>query len=349
MSTTDQTPEAADRWASLRKRLHHNLRPWRQATPMARRLVIIGAVITAFFAVLAIASPVIAPYEADQYRFVEGTTDDPDLIDADCAEVECIQLPRRAEPSGEHLFGTTQSRFDVLSRIMAGARVALSVVIVSTLLSMLIGVPLGLYSGYRGGRIDKVLVMMMDAIYAFPPLILAIIVAFILQEYIEPGVPSAAAAVGVVYIPQYFRVIRNHTLSVKQEPFVEAARALGAKPRTIITRYVFFNVISSVPVIFTINAADAVLTLAGLGFLGFGVQFPAAEWGLDVSRAISDTVSGVWWTALFPGLAIMLLVTGLTLVGEGLNDIVNPLLRARGFVGKVRRKDRSPAESGGDA
>jgi peptide/nickel transport system permease protein len=99
----------------------------------------------------------------------------------------------------------------------------------------------------------------------------------------------------------------------------------------VIGRYVFFNVVQSVPVIFTLNAADAVLTLAALGFLGYGVPYPQPEWGLDVSRAISDVVGGFWWTAFWPGFAIMVLVTGLTLVGEGLNDIINPLLRARGL------------------
>jgi peptide/nickel transport system permease protein len=154
-------------------------------------------------------------------------------------------------------------------------------------------------------------------------------------------VPTAAIAVGATYIPQYFRVVRNHTLSVKEETFVEAARSLGAPPRTIVSRYVFFNVIQSVPVIFTLNAADGVLTLAALGFLGFGVEYPAAEWGLDVSRAITDVVSGFWWTALFPGLAITLMVVGLTLVGEGLNDIINPLLRVKGFQGEVISKDEA--------
>jgi peptide/nickel transport system permease protein len=124
---------------------------------------------------------------------------------------------------------------------------------------------------------------------------------------------------------------------------------MGAKPRTIVGRYVFFNVVQSVPVIFTLNAADAVLTLAGLGFLGFGVPFPQAEWGLDVSRALTDVVSGFWWTAFWPGIAIMLLVTGLTLVGEGLNDIVNPLLRVRGYKGRVPRKAEPTPEGAGVA
>jgi peptide/nickel transport system permease protein len=141
---------------------------------------------------------------------------------------------------------------------------------------------------------------------------------------------TAAIAISVVYIPQYFRVVRNHVTSVREEPYVEAARALGARPRTIIWRYVLFNVIQNVPVIATLNAADAILTLAALGFLGYGIQpTDAAEWGYDLQRAIADAGAGIWWTGLFPGIAIVLLVTGLTLVGEGLNDIINPVLRKR--------------------
>src|SRR5699024_1008990 len=150
---------------------------------------------------------------------------------------------------------------------------------------------------------------------------------------ISPGVFSAAAAVGLIYIPQYFRVVRNQTLSIKQETFVEAARSLGARSRTILSKYVFFNVVHTVPVILTLNAADAILTLAALGFLGYGVEPPTPEWGYDISQAISDVSAGIWWTAFWPGLAIILLVTGLTLVGEGLNDVINPLLRARGVSG----------------
>ena len=119
-------------------------------------------------------------------------------------------------------------------------------------------------------------------------------------------------------------------ISVREESYVEAARALGAPRRTIISRYVFSNVIQNVPAIATLNAADAILTLAALGFLGYGIQpTEAAEWGYDLQRAIDDAGAGIWWTGLFPGLAIVLLVTGFTLVGEGLNDILNPLIRQR--------------------
>ena len=338
--------EAGAARGPIATRIEHGLRPWRRANPMARRLVILGMLITLVFAFLAAFPQLVAPYGETQYRYVVGTGEDPLTQEGRCGEeLECEDIPRRLSPDEGYPFGTTSGRFDVFSRVVWGARVAFSIVVLSTVLAMGIGVPLGLISGYRGGKLDRVLVTFMDAIYVIPGLLLAIIIAFVLKAYLAPGLISAAAAVGVVYIPQYFRVIRNHTMSVKQEPFVEAARSLGAKPRTIITRYVLFNVIQSVPVIFTLNAADAVLTLAGLGFLGFGVPYPQAEWGLDVSRAISDVVSGYWWTAFWPGLAIMLLVTGLTLVGEGLNDIINPLLRVKGFKGKIPKRGEPTAEA----
>lgn len=336
---------------ALRSRLEHALRPWRRANPMARWLVIVGMLITSAFVFMALFPDVVAPYGEDQYQFViDGTADPQELADQRCGvDLECEQIPRRIAPSDGYAFGTTSARLDVFSRVVHGAQVAVAIVVFATALAMGIGVPLGLFSGYHGGRLDRVLVTLMDAVYVIPPLILAIIVAFVLQAYVNPGLASAAVAVGVVYIPQYYRVIRNHTLSVKEEPFVEAARSMGAKPRTIVGRYVFFNVVQSVPVIFTLNAADAVLTLAALGFLGYGVPFPQAEWGLDVSRALSDVVSGFWWTAFFPGLAIMALVTGLTLVGEGLNDIINPLLRVRGFKGKVPDRAEPTPEAEAEA
>lgn len=324
-----------DRGTGLRARIAHAMQPWYAANRMARGFVVAGALITAVFLLMALFADTLAPYAEDQYRIQTGVDDDgePEFGDE--------QIPRREAPSAEHPFGTTSARFDVLSRVVHGARIALGVIVLSTVVAMGLGVPLGLFSGYYGGRLDRVLVFLMDAVYAFPPLILAIIFAFVLQQYMSPGVPTAAIAVGATYIPQYFRVIRNHTLSVKEETFVEAARSMGASPTTIIGRYIFFNVIQSVPVIFTLNAADGVLTLAALGFLGFGIEYPAAEWGLDVSRAITDVVSGFWWTAFFPGVAITTLVVGLTLVGEGLNDIVNPLLRTQAFEGSVDAEEQS--------
>ncbi len=196
--------------------------------------------------------------------------------------------------------------------------------------SLTIGVPLGLIAGYFGGPFDRIMVLVMDAMFAIPSLLLALVIAFLLGSSIASGIVVAACAITIVYVPQYFRVLRNHVTSVREEPYVEAARAIGAGPFTILRKYIFFNVIQTIPVLATLNAADAILTLTGLGFLGYGVQpTQGAEWGYDVSRAVGDAASGIWWTTLFPGLAIVLLVVGLTLLGEGLNETINPVLRQR--------------------
>ena len=279
---------------------------------MPRWIFWTGVVIVVFFVVLAIFAPLIAPYGFDQ------------------VSADGMRFPKQSHPDSTNLFGTTVQSTDVLSRVIWGSRTAIEVVLLAVIFSLVIGVPLGLISGYLGGRLDRVLVLIMDALFAFPYLLLAIVIAFLLSDKLGQGVITAAVAITIVYIPQYFRVIRNHVISVREENYVEAARALGAPRRTIIRRYVLNNVIQSVPALATLNAADAILTLAALGFLGYGIQpTDAAEWGYDLQRAIDDAGAGIWWTGLFPGMAIVLLVTGFTLVGEGLNDIVNPVIRHR--------------------
>jgi peptide/nickel transport system permease protein len=298
--------------------------PIAEARGIARGMLWTGAGLTLFFVVLAIFAPLISPYGFDQY------------------ESGGHRFAQLAHPSHSHLFGTTVQSTDVLARIVWGAQTELEVVALALVFGLLIGVPLGLFSGYFGGALDRGAVLFMDAMFSFPPLLLAIVIAFLLGSSVSSGVLVAAIAITVTYVPQYFRVVRNHVISVREEPYVEAARALGAKPTTILRRYVFFNVVQNVPVIATLNAADAVLTLTALGFLGYGVQpTQGAEWGYDVSRAVSDAASGIWWTGTFPGLAIVLLVTGLTLLGEGLNETINPVLRKRAF----RRVDFAAAPS----
>jgi peptide/nickel transport system permease protein len=288
------------------------LKPVRDARGVPKWMLYSGIAIVALFVFLAIFAPLVAPYGFDQ--FSSGGE----------------RFPKQGSPDGSHPFGTTVQSTDVLSRVIWGSRTAIEVVVLALLFSLTIGVPLGLVSGYLGGKLDRGLVLIMDALFAFPYLLLAIIIAFLLSDRLGQGVVTAAVAITVVYIPQYFRVVRNHVISVREEPYVEAARALGAPRRTIIRRYVFSNVIQNVPAIATLNAADAILTLAALGFLGYGIQpTEAAEWGYDVQRAIDDAGAGIWWTGIFPGMAIVLLVTGFTLVGEGLNDVLNPLIRER--------------------
>ncbi len=286
--------------------------PVTEARGMARTMLWVGAGISLAFVLIALLAPLIAPYDFDTFR-ADGQ-----------------RFPQLAPPSSDHLMGTNVQSTDVLSRLIWGTQTELKVVIVSLFFSIAIGVPLGLLSGYFGGTLDRILVVIMDALFVFPFLLLAIVIAFLLADRVGQGILSAAIAITVVYVPLYFRVVRNHTISIREEPFVEAARALGARPFTVIRKYVFFNVVQNVPPLATLNAADAILTLAALGFLGYGIQPSAgAEWGYDINRAVSDASSGIWWTGLFPGLAIVLLVTGLTLLGEGLNETVNPVLRKR--------------------
>jgi peptide/nickel transport system permease protein len=288
--------------------------PFTQTTGLARWMLVVGLFITGVFVILAIFAPWLAPYGFAQ-------------IGSHHTEFAKLQ-----HPSHTHLFGTNDLLYDVLSRVIWGSRTAIEVVLLSVVIAVVIGVPLGLISGYVGGWVDRILVLIMDAVFAFPSLLLAIVFAFVLKNAIGGGVLAVALALTAIYIPQYFRVVRNTTISAKEATYVEAARAIGAPAHTIMGRYLFGNVIQSVPVIGTLNAADAIGLLAALGFIGLGLQpQEAAEWGFDLSRATDDAAAGIWWTGLYPGLAIVLLVTGLTLVGEGLNETINPVLRKRRF------------------
>lgn len=306
---------------------------------LARWIFLSGVVITAIFVILAVFAPWIAPYDFAQTKSADGT-----------------RFVRLADPSSSHLFGVSGQGYDIFSRVVYGARTALIVVVLSVLFSIVVGVPLGLASGYLGGWLDRVLVFLMDAMYAFPSLIMAIVFSFLLTNLFDeklnlPGGSLIAVAVSLtcVYIPQYFRVVRNTTVAAREATYVEAAHAAGAGPITVMRRYLFGNVVQSVPVIGTLNAADALGTLAALGFLGYGIQpNEAAEWGYDLQRALENARSGDWLPGLFPGLAIVLLITALTLVGEGLNETVNPALRRRRMrkVSFAELDSAKPATSG---
>ena len=227
-----------------------------------------------------------------------------------------LDSPIYASPSLHHWCGTDRLGRDVCVRTLAGSGVALQVVLIALILALAIGVPLGMVSGYLGGWVDRTLVLLMDTLYTLPVLLLSVVLAFLLGR----GLPNAAAALCVVYIPQYFRVVRNQTAQVKAELFVEAARSLGAGPVWILRRYLLRNVITSVPVLLTLNAADAVLVLGGLGFLGLGLPETIPEWGGDLQQALTAVPTGIWWTALYPGLAMFVLVLGLSFLGEGLES-----------------------------
>ncbi|MFL0774195.1 MAG: ABC transporter permease, partial [Prochlorococcus sp.] len=236
-----------------------------------------------------------------------------------------LDNPIYAAPSWSHWCGTDRLGRDVCVRTLEGSGVALQVVLLAVALALVVGVPLGMASGYLGGAVDRVLVLLIETLTAVPVILLAVVLAFLLGR----GIPNAAAALCVVYVPQYFRVVRNQTAQVKAELFVEAARSLGAGPAWILRKYLLRNVITSVPVLLTLNAADAVLVLGSLGFLGLGLPETVPEWGSDLHLALAAVPTGIRWTALFPGLAMFILVLGLSFLGEGLEAWVSGSEQAR--------------------
>jgi peptide/nickel transport system permease protein len=291
------------------------IRQLRQSVGLQRGMLVGGLVISTVFVLSALFAPLLAPFGYGQLRGPDGP------------------FGAQQPPSAEHLLGTTVGGYDVLSRVIWGSRTALLVIVVAVALSIVVGVLLGLVSGYFGGWLDRILVVVSDAVYAFPSLLLAIVMAIIIsggRSSLIGGIFAAAISIMVIFIPQYFRVVRAETVRIKAEAFVESARVIGAGHIRIMGRHVLRNATRTLPLILTLNASEAILTLAGLGFLGFGIEpTAAAEWGFDLNRAVSDVTSGIWWTSVFPGLAIVLAVLGLTLVGESLNDLADPRLRTR--------------------
>ena len=261
---------------------------------------LIGFIIILSIILMAIFAPFIAPY--NPIKKVGGILE---------------------EPNGRFILGTDGLGRDIFSRIIFGARTAISVTFLAVIISLSFGVLLGLLSGYIGGKFDSIFSLVMDAIYSFPGLILAIV----LSAMLGPGILNTAVAIAVIYTPTYFRMVRGLVLSLKESLFVEAARAIGAKDRTIVFKYIFPNVISSIPIVLSLNAADAVLTLAALSFLGLGLPAPTPDWGFDLKAGHAYLASKIWWPSTFPGLMIVILTLGFSLLGEGINEILTPELR----------------------
>ncbi len=252
---TQTTPESTPAKVGPLRTLKRSVAPVREARGLPKWTLYVGIVIVVVFVIMALFAPWLSPYRFDQYQSSGG-----------------VRFPKSGAPSGAHPLGTNIQSTDVLSHIIYGSRTAIEVIVLAVVFSLMIGVPLGLFSGYFGGPIDRVLVMVMDAMFAFPSLLLAILVAVYLGGKFAflgagfGGVMAAAVSITVVYVPQYFRIIRNSVISLREASYVEAALVIGARPRTVISKYVFGNVVQNVPVIGTLNAADA---LAHLGRLGF--------------------------------------------------------------------------------
>jgi len=261
------------------------------------KIMFIGLTIIVTLSVIAILAPYIVPYDPSK------TTSD-------------VLLP----PSLEHPFGTDNLGRDILSRIIYGSRISISTALLGAVISLPIGVLLGEVSGYLGGKLDKILSVIMDSIYAFPSLILAISVATILGA----GIINTALAVATVFVPTYFRVTRGQVLSIKSKEFVEAARLMGASKASILLKDIFPNTVASIFAIFSVNTAWGILIEAGLSFLGLGIPPPNPSWGTDIRIGRLYYLSGYWWMITFPGLAILLASLGFTFFGQGLQKIISP-------------------------
>lgn len=211
----------------------------------------------------------------------------------------------------------------VLSRILYGTRATLSVGFVALFIATVIGTLFGVLSGYFGGAVDHLIMRFVDILFAFPALLLAIVIAAVLGA----GLDKAMIAIGIVYSPQMARIVRGSVISVKEMDYIEAQHAIGSGSNRIIFAHVLPNVMAPIIVYSTMMLASAILDAAALGFLGLGAQPPQPEWGAMLSRSYQYIVGGAWWAATFPGLAIVLSVLGLNLFGDGLRDALDPRLR----------------------
>ena len=265
------------------------------------KMVVIGIGIVAVLIVVTVFSPFLAPH-------------DPSALSVG---------PADAPPSWAFPMGTNRLGQDIFSRMIAGGSTMMEVAGLSVLICFLIGVPLGLVAGYSRRMVDSPLSLLMDSLYAFPGLVLAIAIAAVLGR----GVVNLSIAIAVVYIPTYFRVVRSQVLSMKELPFVEAVKVEGGGTLNVLFRQIFPNVLASVAVIASINVADAVITEAGLTYIGLGVNAALPDWGFDIYYGYQSLLAGAWWTVLFPGLMVVLLAGGFTFIGEGLSEVLNPKLR----------------------
>jgi peptide/nickel transport system permease protein len=278
------------RWARAWWTLPHR---WRNP------IGLVGAAVVLLTVVVALAAPWIAPY-------------DPDAQESE----------RLLPPSGTNLMGTDELGRDTFSRIVFGARVSLQVGIISVFIALLIGAIFGITAGFLQGRVDAWLMRGVDIMFAFPGLVLAVVIAGLLGA----SRTNAMIAIGLVYAPAFARVIRGSVLSVMSEPYVEAGRVVGATNGRLVRQYVLPNIVAPLIVMVSVYLSSAILSEAALSFLGLGTQPPEPAWGgmLNLARTYMEISP---WMAIFPGLAIMIVVLGFNFLGDGLRDILDPRLR----------------------
>jgi len=228
-------------------------------------------------------------------------------------------------PSPQHLLGTDNYGRDVMSRIFTGARHTLLAAVVSVAIGLIFGAPLGVISGYFGRKMDLIIMRIVDILLAFPPLILAMAIV----SGLGPSLLNASCAIGISYIPIFARMARSRAISVKNMDYVQSAIALGSSRMRIILTDVLPNSMTPLIVQATIYTGYGILWVAGLSFIGLGAKLPTPEWGLMIAEGRQYIITGEWWMTVFPGLFIMLGVTGFVLIGDGIREITNPKLRLK--------------------
>jgi len=273
---------------------------WRRAVRSTN--LVVGAAILIVVIGSAVFAPQIAPYSPIDQAFSD-------------------QL---RSPSPVHWFGTDEFGRDIFSRVIYGARIALVIGTLADGIAVLLGVLLGVVAGYFGGRVDAAIMRSVDVMLAFPYLLLAMIVVAILG----PSLTNAMIAIGIVYTPQFARLVRGAVLGIRGQEFVEAAGAVGAGAVRILGRHVLPNVLSPIIVLATLTVGFTIVETAGLSFLGLGATPPTPEWGSMLATGRSFMLTAPW-IATFPGLAILVTVVGFNLVGDGLRDLLDPRLRGR--------------------
>jgi peptide/nickel transport system permease protein len=266
------------------------------------RVAVAGAFAVASLYLIALLTPFLAPFDPAVHV---------DLL-----------THRLLEPSGEHLLGTDQFSRDVLSRLLYGARVSLTIGLVAVTISVSIGTLLGASAGYFGGRVDEVVMRFVDVVIAFPRLVLLVAIVALF----EPGIFVIVAVLGLTQWPHVTRIVRGEVLSLRERDFIQAGRALGFSRSRIIARHLVPNTFAPVIVAATLGIGDTIVLEAGLSFLGLGVQAPTPSWGIMVAEGRSYLL-GSWWLATFPGLAIVLTVLSFNLVGDGMRDALDPRMR----------------------
>ncbi len=274
----------------------------RQWTMFARNKgALFGLIVLILWILTAVFAPYVAPYDP--------------LLSVDAA---------RQPPSAAHWFGTDRLGRDVLSRVIYGARISLLLGIISVALGSVIGTLLGLIAGFFRGRTDSFIMRVMDAMLAFPGLLLALIIIATLG----PSIRNVMIAVGFATIPQYARLTRGSVLSVREMPYVESARVIGGSSQRIIFQHILPNVAAPLIVLSTLQVGNAILVGAGLSFLGLGAQPPTPEWGLMAAEG-REVIGKAWWISTFPSLAILSVVMALNLIGDGLRGALDPRLGER--------------------